>query len=206
MHVGDDAATVASNRALLRTHLPDEPKWLRQVHGIQVAEGATIREDTTADGAFTRRAGEVLVMMTADCLPILICGDDGAVVGIAHAGWRGLAEGVIEATVAAMAGDAKRLIAYLGPGIGARAYEVGHEVRDAFVLRDPGATTAFTPARAGKFFADLSLLARQRLEKAGIMRVFGGDYCTYTESSRFFSYRRDGATGRMASLIWISNE
>jgi YfiH family protein len=204
-HVGDAPEAVAENRRLLRALVPREPLWLKQVHGTAVADadGLTARAPE-ADAAISRSPRRVCAVLTADCLPVLLCDDAGSVVGAAHAGWRGLRAGVIEATVARMAVPAQGLLAYLGPAIGPRAFEVGAEVRAAFTAGDAAAAAAFAPAAApDKWLADLYLLARLRLARLGVHRVFGGGDCTYSDSTRFFSYRRDGATGRMASLIWL---
>ena len=204
-HVGDDPATVAANRARLRALLPAEPCWLNQVHGTAVVDLATYGGVPDADAAVSRKPGAVCVVMTADCLPVLLCDRAGTVVGAAHAGWRGLQGGVIEATTRAMGVPAGDLMAWLGPAIGPEAFEVGDEVRAAFVADDPAAAAAFRPAGpAGKWLADLYLLARQRLAALGVAGVYGGDACTFTEAARFFSYRRDGRTGRMASLVWLA--
>jgi YfiH family protein len=203
-HVGDDANAVAKNRQRLRSELPAEPLWLDQVHGTRVIEAEEGAPAPKADAAIAHSGGKVLAVMSADCLPVLLCDRGGTVVGIAHAGWRGLAAGVIENAVHAMEREPKSLLAFLGPAIGPSAYEVGKDVRDAFVRNDADAACAFIDRPNGKFLADLYALARQRLAKAGIMAVFGGTYCTYHEPDRFFSYRRDGATGRMASLIWLA--
>lgn len=203
-HVGDLPARVAANRARLRHVVPSEPRWLNQVHGIQVVDAAGDGDVPDADASVSRTPGAVCVVMTADCLPVLLCDRAGSVVGAAHAGWRGLHGGVIEATVAAMRVAPGELIAWLGPAIGPKAFEVGDEVRAAFVVVDPGAEAAFQSAGApGKWLADLYLLARRRLAALGVSAVFGGDFCTVAESGRFFSYRRDGTTGRMASLVWL---
>ncbi|MDD3326631.1 MAG: peptidoglycan editing factor PgeF [Zoogloea sp.] len=204
-HVGDDPATVAANRARLRALLPAEPCWLNQVHGTVVVDLATAQGVPDADAAVSRRPGAVCVVMTADCLPVLLCDRAGTVVGAAHAGWRGLQGGVIEATVRAMNVPAGELMAWLGPAIGPAAFEVGEEVRAAFLADDSAAAAAFRPAGpAGKWLADLYLLARQHLAALGVTAVHGGDSCTFTEAERFFSYRRDGRTGRMASLVWLA--
>lgn len=201
--VGDDAQAVASNRRCLRRFLPDEPIWIRQMHGTRVVEAEPWSLGAEADGAVTRTPGRVCAVLTADCLPVLLADAAGAVVGIAHAGWRGLVAGVIENLVRAMGVAPESLIAYLGPAIGAGAYEVGRDVFDAFVAADPDAATAFAPRGAGKFLADLNLLARQRLGQLGVASIHGGTLCTYSDAGRFYSYRRDGATGRMASLVWM---
>lgn len=202
-HVGDDPRAYRENRRRLRTQLPAEPLWMRQVHGVGVIEAQSWFSGVEADGAVARAAGAVIGVLTADCLPVLFCDLEAKVVGVAHAGWRGLVSGILETTIAQMAIDPGRLMAYLGPGIGVEVYEVGEEVRDAFARVDAGAVQAFMPHTPGKFFADLYQLARQRLAKTGIMAIHGGEFCTFAEENRFFSYRRDGPTGRMASLIWI---
>jgi polyphenol oxidase len=203
MRSGDAAADVARNRASLRQWLPAEPLWLRQVHGTAVVEAGAANGNPEADAAFARAPGRVCAALTADCLPLLLCDEAGTVVAAVHAGWRGLCSGVIEQTLGAMACPPQALLAYLGPAIGPAAYEVGAELRQAFVANDAESAAAFAPGRPGKFHADLYALARRRLARSGVARVYGGGYCTYTESERFYSYRRDGATGRMASLIWM---
>ncbi len=200
-HVGDDPLAVVQNRALLRTALPSEPFWLKQVHGDAVAEVGS--GPVEADACIARVAKQVCAVLTADCLPVLFAARDGSVVGAAHAGWRGLCAGVLERTVAAMGVPEEQVLAYLGPAIGPRAFEVGPEVREAFMALDDTAAAAFAPQANGKYLADLYLLARQRLAKVGVTKVYGGGDCTYSDAERFFSYRRDGATGRMAALVWI---
>ncbi len=203
-HVGDQPEAVAANREQLRLLLPDEPAWLNQVHGTNVVDAAEIGETLLdADASFSRQPGKVCVVMTADCLPVLLCDDAGSVVAAAHAGWRGLCDGVLEAAVSATAVAPATLMAWLGPAIGPDAFEVGAEVRAAFIACDPAAAAAFTDIGESKYLADIYQLARQRLAAAGVSRVYGGDYCTVIERERFFSYRRDGVTGRMASLIWL---
>lgn len=202
-HVGDDVHAVLENRRRLHKHLPAEPLWLRQVHGTHVVAAERSGPEPEADAAVAHSTGPVLAVLTADCLPVLLCDRAGSTVGIAHAGWRGLAAGVIENTVEAMGRPSGELLAYLGPAIGPSAYEVGEDVRRSFVGMDPADEEAFAPRGGGKFLADLYRLARHRLLKAGIMAVFGGRHCTYREQALFYSYRRDGATGRMASLIWL---
>lgn len=202
MRVGDEPERVARNRAVLEACLPARPLWMKQVHGTAVVEAAGAAAGVEADGAFTRVESAVCAILTADCLPVLVCDRAGTAVGIVHAGWRGLAAGIIENVVAAIRVSAPELIAYLGPGIGPGAYEVGDDVRRAFVAASPGAERAFAPRGNGKFLADLYALARQRLAAAGVGAVYGGGYCTLSEE-RFFSFRRDGITGRMASLIWL---
>jgi YfiH family protein len=203
-HVGDAPAAVAVNRELVRQRIGAQPVWLRQVHGTRVidAAGATGPHPAEADASFTRQAGAACAVMTADCLPVLLCDSEGTVVAAAHAGWRGLLAGVIEAAVAAMAAPGRDLLAWLGPAIGPQAFEVGNEVRAAFTATDPDAAKAFHPS-GDKWLADIYLLARQRLTKRGVTRVFGGGFCTLGETERFYSHRRDGQTGRMASLIWL---
>lgn len=208
-HVGDDPAAVAANRLRLRRVLvgAGDPVWLEQVHGTRVVDAALERAGAApakADAAFARRPGVCCVVMTADCLPVLFCDTAGSVVAAAHAGWRGLCAGVLEQTVAAMAVPACTLLAYLGPAIGPQAFVVGDEVRAAFVAHDALAAAAFSPQAAGKWLADIYLLARQRLAACGVDQVYGGTWCTVSDADRFFSYRRDGRTGRMASLIWRS--
>jgi YfiH family protein len=206
VHVQDDPAHVAHNRHLLRSILPSEPVWLTQVHGIDVVDAAAVSaEAPQADACVTTQAGVVCAMMTADCLPVLFCDVAGTVVGAAHAGWRGLAAGVLERTVAAMRErGAGEVLAWLGPAIGPQQFEVGQEVLEAFVAHDPASGSAFTAivGREGKFLADIYQLARLRLAQAGVQRVSGGGWCTVSDT-RFYSYRRDKVTGRMASLIWL---
>jgi len=207
-HVGDDPITVEKNRNLLNTLVPSEPVWLEQMHGTEVvlAEAAGCRP--RADACISHKNNAVCVVMAADCLPVLLCDESGSVVGAAHAGWRGLAAGVIEATAHAMAVPPASLMAWFGPAIGPQAFEVGEEVREIFMNHDPAAEAAFTPsplAEEGggeKYLTDLYLLARQRLAALGVTQIFGGGFCTHSDAQRFFSYRRDGRTGRMATLIW----
>lgn len=202
-HVGDDPLLVERNRQSLNEILPSEPVWLNQVHGVNVIDAGQAGCRPTADACIARRGNAICTVMTADCLPILLCDTEGGVVGAVHAGWRGLANGVIEATIMAMGLPGDRFMAWLGPAIGPQAFEVGEEVRQAFVRHDPAAISAFT-ARGDKYLADLYALARHRLSALGVARVYGGRYCTLSDEERFFSYRRDGCTGRMASMIWIA--
>lgn len=204
-HVGDDPMAVVANRDIVSQGVGARPVWLNQVHGTRVVDVAEADGNCPpeADAAFARCAGVACAVMTADCLPVLFCDDAGTVVAAAHAGWRGLQAGVLEATIAAIGVPAGNLMAWLGPAIGPQAFEVGREVRDAFVGVHAEAAAAFNPAAGGKWLADIYLLARLRLKGQGVERVFGGDFCTVTEADRFFSYRRDGQTGRMASLIWL---
>jgi len=216
---GDDPVVVAANRAELvdRAGLPSAPHWLRQVHGTGVlrvdhllpfgnatTERGRMAEEPEADAAVTDVPGAVLAVLTADCLPVVFAARDGREVGVAHAGWRGLAAGVLEATVAAMRAPAGGLLAWMGPAAGPAAYEVGADVREAFVAADPGAEAAFAPTRDGHWHVDLYALARRRLQAAGLAAadIHGGGLCTIGDR-RFFSHRRDGRTGRIATLAWI---
>jgi len=202
MRAGDDPQAVAVNRARLNALLPQSPRWLRQVHGSLVVEADALSDEPEADAAIARQPGTVCAVLVADCIPVLLADRSGAMIGIAHAGWRGLTRGVIENTVRAMAGAGRDLIAYLGPGIGPAAFEVGNDVREAFLALDAGAAAAFKPHAEGKWLADLFLLARQCLQRAGVREIHGGGLCTYSDARRFFSYRRERTTGRMAALIW----
>lgn len=202
---GDDAAAVSANRAALREALPGEATWLRQVHGIRCVRlpGA---DDLTADAAWTDDIGIVCAVQVADCMPVFLARQDGSAVAVAHAGWRGMAAGVIESTVGAMRNAATPIVAWLGPCIGPQTFEVGPEVREAFLDQDAGAGLAFLDRGNGKWLANLPALARRRLNRLGVNAVFGGDACTYSDPARFYSYRRathEGQrTGRMAALIW----
>jgi len=209
-HVDDAPEAVEENRARLRALLPGEPAWIAQVHGADVVDASLVRLGApvqTGDASIASGAGIVCAILTADCLPVLFADLDGKVVGAAHAGWRGLAGGVLGATVAAMrAAGAGEITAWLGPAIGPDAFEVGGDVRDAFEAALPGAAAdAFRdyPGREGKYLADIYLLARQMLARDGVTRVHGGDCCTYSDTTQFYSYRRDRVTGRQASLIWL---
>lgn len=204
--VGDEPARVAHNRARLSVLLPSEPRWLRQVHGCAVvrAENVDAAAPPEADGSWTRAPGVVCCVQVADCLPVLLADRDGSVVGAAHAGWRGLAGGVIEATLEAMAVPPGQVTAWLGPAIGPGAFEVGDDVREAFEAADPGSAVAFAPRSPGKWLADLFALARRRLRAAGVSGIHGGGLCTVSDPSRFFSHRRDRPGGRMAALVWIA--
>ncbi len=204
-HVGDDPAAVARNRLIVGDvlQLPTEPLWLQQVHGVEVCAMDVGACYPQADASFALRNNQVCVVMTADCLPVLFCDKAGTRVAAAHAGWRGLEAGVLEQTVQKLGCAAHDIIAWLGPAIGAQAFEVGAEVRAAFMQHDPAAAAAFQPSVTGKWLADIYLLARQRLNAVGVQAIFGGEYCTYSDAQQFFSYRRDGQTGRMASLIWL---
>ena len=207
-HVGDSPAAVAENRRRVRVglSLPAEPAWLEQVHGTRVADLDAADEPggAGADAVITRRAGRVCAVQVADCMPVLFAARDASAVGVAHAGWRGLAAGVLEATVARLSVAAGGLIAWLGPAISGRHFEVGSEVRAAFLGADGGASAAaFTPNARGRWQCDLAALARRRLAALGVTEVSGGAWCTYAEPARFFSFRRDGRCGRMAALIWL---
>ncbi len=203
-HVGDDPLTVARNRILLNTLLPGEPVWLEQVHGAIVVNADNASCLPRADACIARHRAAVCVVMTADCLPVLLCDEQGTVVGAIHAGWRGLCDGVIETTVRAMGVAPQSLMAWLGPAIGQEAFEVGEEVRAAFIAAQPQAASAFASGQRGKWFADLCALARLRLNALGVTQIYGGGYCTWHERDRFFSYRRDGVTGRMGTFIWLA--
>lgn len=207
-HVGDDPEAVRKNRALLRAGLPSEPVWLNQVHGADVVEADKVSGIPDADAAWTTVAGKVCIIMTADCLPVLLCAADGKAVGAAHGGWRGLAAGVLQHTVKAMrARSDAPIMAWLGPAIGPQSFEVGCEVREAFVSQNPAMAPSFVPEAGvpGKFMADIYGIARTILERQGITAVYGGDRCTVTEAACFYSFRRDqGKTGRMATGIWLS--
>lgn len=204
-HVGDSWVDVAQNRTQLREIVPSEPRWLKQVHGNTIAYADQLKEVVEADASVAWRVNTVCAVLTADCLPVLFCAADASVVGAAHAGWRGLAAGVLEQTVAVMASPPARILAWLGPAIGPTAFEVGDEVRQIFVADMPQAASAFRGVSAGKWLADIYQLARLRLERIGVTRIYGGDLCTYRDAERFYSYRRDGVTGRMASLIWLAD-
>jgi YfiH family protein len=205
LHVGDDPTRVMENRARLQAALPAPPVWLSQVHGATVVDAAAVTGVPEADASFTVQPGVVCAVQTADCLPVLFCDSAGAVVAAAHAGWRGLARGVLQNTVERMRqAGGREILAWLGPAIGPRQFEVGPEVRAAFVNGNPAADSAFTPHGDGKYLADIYQLARLALGACDVRLVSGGDFCTVSDARRFYSYRRDGRTGRMASLIWIS--
>ena len=210
-HVGDDPVAVAANRSELQAYLPAEPLWLKQVHGRGIVDADLAVGVPEADGSVSRKPGTICAVLTADCLPVLFCDRSGTVVAAAHAGWRGLADGVLEAVVQTMAVEPGEILAWLGPAIGPQAFEVGEEVRQIFMAQDPVAVEAFVPSiltphasvSPPKWLADIYLLARLRLVRAGVRQIFGGGFCTHTDAERFFSYRRDGATGRIGSLIWL---
>ena len=208
---GDDPESVRLNRLQLRMLLPSEPVWLHQVHGTAVVDAATAAAAAAvapheADASFTTQPGVVCVVLTADCLPVLLCDRAGRVVGAVHAGWRGLAAGVLQNTIDAMrAAGAGDLLAWIGPAIGPSHFEVGPDVHAAFVDRDAAADAAFRklPGTDGKYLADLYHLARSALASQGVVRIAGGEHCTVSEPDSFYSYRRDQQTGRMATMIWI---
>lgn len=201
-HVKDNPQHVAANRQLLSAYLPSEPVWLNQVHGVRVIDAALSSCLESADASVATRKQVVCVTMTADCLPVLLCDHAGTVVAAVHAGWRSLCDGVIEATVAAMPVPADQLMAWLGPAIGPEAFEVGSEVRAQFMAKDEQAESAFK-AKGDKWLGDLYTIARQRLQRLGVTQVYGGGHCTFSEPETFFSFRRDGDTGRMGSFIWL---
>jgi YfiH family protein len=207
LRAGDEVDAVMVNRSALQQALalPASPRWLRQVHGIAVAELGPLpgADEPPSDAAVSHIPGTVLTVLTADCLPVLFCSDDGSEIGVAHAGWRGLAGGMLEATLAQLQSAPSRVLAWLGPCIGAASYEVGDEVRSAFMAHDASAAECFVPTRAGHWLCDLGGLAHQRLLSAGLTRICGGGFDTLADQ-RFYSFRRDGArSGRFASLIWL---
>lgn len=203
---GDSAENVARNRLVVREHLPAMPRWLVQVHGTAVAAVDRLPSGTvaTADAAVATSAGHVCAVLTADCLPVLLADRAGTRVAVAHAGWRGMAAGVIENAVATLGAAPGEVLAWLGPAIGPESFEVGHDVHLAFSAEDPGAADAFRPHGDGKFMADLYALARRRLARAGVAQVHGGGFCTRRDAERFYSYRREKRSGRMGAFIWIA--
>jgi YfiH family protein len=205
-HVGDDPEAVRENRRRVRNvlGLTHEPAWLNQVHGRNVVAASAYPEPPAADASFALAPGPACVVMTADCLPVVFCDEAGTRVAAAHAGWRGLADGVLEATVAALQTSPSRLLAWLGPAIEPAAFEVGPEVRERFMQADEAAAVAFAPNERGRWQADIYTLARLALRRIGITRIYGGEFACFADRERFFSYRRDTQTGRMATLIWLS--
>ncbi len=205
MHVGDDPVQVKQNREWLTQQLalPSDPIWLNQIHGIHALCLDHDVSERDADASFSFQAERVCIVMTADCLPVLLCDRKGSCVAAVHAGWRGLCNGIIEATLEKLALRSEDVLAWLGPAIGPTAFEVGEEVKDAFVQEYKEDSTAFSPQADGKWTANLYQLAEQRLRRTGVSAIYGGEYCTYNEPERFFSYRREGQTGRLASFIWI---
>ncbi len=207
-HVGDDPFAVAHNRKFLneRFKLPSPPRWLNQVHGVDVVDAALIKPGCAGDASHSDQSGVVCAVLTADCLPVLLCDRERMHIAAAHAGWRGLAQGVLTNVVAAMQSPPAQMMAWLGPAIGPSAFEVGDDVYGAFVGQNPAWREGFTPTPAGRWLADLYQLARWQLHKLGVTAVYGGHWCTYSDAQRFYSYRRDGVTGRMASLIWMKSQ
>lgn len=208
LHVHDQASTVQQNRLIVKEalSLPNEPIWLDQVHSAAVVDADRLQGHMTckADSSVSHQKKVICTVMTADCLPVLFCDRQGTAVAAAHAGWRGLCNGILEATIRNMHCQPDQLIAWMGPAIGPTAFEVGPEVKDAFTEKHPTAKAAFQPStNMGKWMADIYELANIRLAAAGLTSVYGGGLCTYQDADRFFSYRRDGVTGRMASLIWL---
>jgi hypothetical protein len=205
-HVGDDPECVGENRRRLceAASLPGEPLWLEQVHGTAVALHDGDVAAPRADASIATSAGRVCAVLTADCLPVVLADRAGTRLGVAHAGWRGLVGGVVEATIAALGCPAEELVAWLGPAIGPAAFEVGPEVREAFVTRLPTLAECFVENARGRLQADLYGLARRQLAVAGVTAVYGGGWCTASDSRRFFSFRREGTTGRMATLAWLA--
>lgn len=203
-HTGDDPSAVEENRCQLTAclELPRPPQWLQQVHGTRVVAAEQAMHDSCADAVVARHPGWVCAVQTADCLPVLFCSKDASVVAAAHAGWRGLCAGVLEATITAMAVTPSQIMAWLGPAIGPEAFEVGPEVREAFCAEDAASAAAFRRGSGDRYWADIYHLARLRLTRTGVTRIYGGGACTYTQSEEFFSYRRTPVCGRMASLIW----
>lgn len=202
-HVNDLPRDVAHNRQMLSAYLPSEPVWLNQIHSTRVVNAATCQCIEDADASFTTQEHVVCVTMTADCLPVLLCDQAGTVVAAAHAGWRGLCDGVVEATIAAMPVEPAQLIAWLGPAIGPEAFEVGQDVVQQFIDKDKQAANAFKRT-TDKWLGDLYLIARQRLNSAGVKQIYGSVDCTFGNPERFFSYRRNQDTGRMATMIWLA--
>lgn len=205
-HVNDDAIAVARNRQLLSPYLPSEPVWVNQVHGVEVIDAASSTCLQNADASYTTKPNVVCVTMTADCLPVLLCDKAGTVVAAVHAGWRGLCDGAIEAAINKMQVSPSEILAWLGPAIGRSAFEVGEDVRQQFIQQDHRAEQAFK-VHGNKWLCDMYSIAKQRLNNIGVTQIYGGsvneDFCTYTDESRFFSFRRNNVTGRMASLIWL---
>ena len=207
-HVGDNPQAVAENRKRLRElvpELPDDPLWLKQVHGVRCVNAEIQTSGVVADASWSGSADKVCAILTADCLPLLLCNDAGTVVSAIHVGWQGLVTGVIETAVNSLPVAPPSLMAWMGPAIGPTAFEVGADVRDAFYLHDAASANAFTSIAKGKWLGDLYLLARQRLNALRVTRIYGGSECTVTDAERWFSFRRDKVSGRMASLIWLSS-
>lgn len=206
-HVGDDRKAVEKNRALLQTtlQLPNEPLWLTQTHSIDVVQAELQQAYVNADASYTRQKNIVCAAQTADCLPVLICDRAATCVAAIHAGWKGLAAGIIEQTIKAMNIPGKELLVWLGPAIGPHAFEVGEDVYQQFITHDANADLGFNKISSQKWLADIYLLAKQRLHAYDVTAIYGGEFCTYTDKEKFFSFRRDKTTGRMTSLIWIED-
>lgn len=205
--VGDDHEKVSQNREHLKKilNLPSDPLWLSQIHSTVIYKVDQESMPKNADGSYTTSQNKVCVVMTADCLPILLCNLSGTQIAAVHAGWRGLADGVVESALNCFNPSDEKIIAWIGPAIGKTFYEVGDDVRDRFLEINSNFNKAFQPHKQSKWLSDMNLLARMRLEKAGVSDIFSENFCTFADSDRFFSYRRDGVTGRMASLIWIAD-
>lgn len=206
LHVGDQTRLVEQNRSSLMklAQLPTQPYWLDQVHGTHIIDLANEKNgNRQADAAYSSERGQVCVVMTADCLPVLLCNQQGTEIAAVHAGWRGLCDGILEKAIKQFKSPGSSIMAWLGPAISAEKFEVGSEVRDAFIQHDAELVQGFKAYDNGKYLADLYLLARLKLNAVGVKNIYGGTYCTVSEPTRFFSYRRDGVTGRMASLIWL---
>jgi YfiH family protein len=205
-HVGDIPEAVKENRTLLHRSLslPSEPTWLEQVHGNKIVDAAN-GSGQRGDASIAYEPGAVCTVLTADCLPLLLCDQRGTRVAAVHAGWRGLAAGIVENTIRALETPGEHLLAWLGPAIGPKAFEVGPEVKQIFIDQDSRNASAFSPHSQGRWLADIYQLARLRLMRLGVQSIYGGQHCTVTDSARFYSYRRDGETGRMATLIWLAN-
>ena len=206
-HVGDAISAVTENRRRLvdTLQLPTSPNWLRQVHGTNVVVDRWL-PGCVGDAAYAQRTGVVCAVLTADCLPLLMCDQTGTQIAAVHAGWRGLAAGVIEATLERFSGDRADIMVWFGPAIGPTAFEVGEDVVEALTATDPDARRAFAPCGSSRWLADLYALARQRLRGGGVTQIYGGEWCTFSDPHRFYSFRRDGVTGRMASLIWLTGK
>lgn len=205
-HVSDEPEHVARNRELLReeNNLPGEPLWLQQTHSTIVIDAAEHFDGIEADACFTQQANTICTVMTADCLPVLICAHDGSEVAAVHAGWRGLAAGIIEKTIERMQSSPEDLLVWLGPAIGPKHFQVQQDVVSAFTQQNPDALNCFTQQSDTHWLADMVGLTQQRLAPLGIKHLYGGDLCTYTDAEKFYSHRRDGTTGRIASLIWLT--
>jgi polyphenol oxidase len=206
LSTGDDPQAIAQNRARVRAVLPEDPRWLKQVHGARVVDADELTDRPEADASVAQRPGAVCAIQIADCLPVLLTDRAGSVVGAAHAGWRGLAAGVIDNTVTALVARGARraeLLAYLGPAIGPAAFEVGDDVYDVYTRADAATASAFERRANGKWLADLFALARHALARCGVAAIYGGGFCTYSDQARFYSYRRDKVAGRMGAFIWL---